>query len=141
MQASVITFTLCVSLWVVCRCSGFFYTVQMTQLFYNISFKVSALVRMETLWWPKRENHSLTNILATVLAFWSLAGTAIVNLVKISVITKTFSMPLEAFSNNVKSIAITSNGFVAIRLPKGAFNGFCLATTHRSQFFTQFTIS
>ena len=52
----------------------------------------------------------------TVAAFWSLVGTATVNFVITSVMTRTDSMPPGTGCNTVKSTASTSNGRVASRV-------------------------
>ena len=84
---------------------------------------------------PNLWNHSFTRTCATVFAFWSLVGTAMVNLLNTSVTTNTFSLPSEAFSNWVKSIATISNGFSANRFVIGGLTAGtrAFATTQRSQ--------
>ena len=62
-----------------------------------------------------------------------------VNLLKTSVMTNTFSRPSEDGSNTVKSIATTSNGCVAMRRPRGVRNlcGCIFASAQRSHFCVQ----
>ena len=58
-----------------------------------------------------------------VLARWSLVGTTTVNLVKTSVSTSMFSLPSDAGSSTVKSMASMSRGLVAMMLVIGVLTG------------------
>ena len=87
MGGPVETLALAISFRMVGRASGFLDTVHLAEFSDYLRFKAPALVRVDSFGTPYTRNQSRTKALTTVLARWSLVGTATVNLVKTSVIS------------------------------------------------------
>lgn len=88
------------------------YTIQFTEFCYHLTFKISPLVRMQTLGISILYKPLPHRTLPVVSAFWSHQGKDWVNFLNPSVLTRTFSLLLIAGSNSVQSTATTSRGLL-----------------------------